>query len=296
MSTQADDRDQGAAGAGTRPGGRYGSTTDEQTLQDFLVDLQQRTAQLATDIKQGKATLADQEGRQQKLKKQVTDVERTATDLVKTRTDGEALLAEIDQSLAAAASLIKSLDEDARADIDRRLAAIDQAISDAADVVDAQTAEADRLQQECDRLQGEAAARQTAYDQALSGLTALPAVLKQQMATVKGLRTELDAAHAAGQALKACVLAAEVTAHRTRLEELLAADHEEQLVSEVRSAGKDLSDAREALAEGQAALTDQQDVVTRRSAELKALQDGRAAAVQELYTASPYAAQAAPAA
>jgi chromosome segregation ATPase len=295
MSTQADDRDRGPAGAGATDA-RYGGTTEEQTLEEFLAELQQRNAQLATDIKQGKATLAGQESQQQKLKKQVTDVGRTATDLEKIRTDGQALLTEVDGSLGAAEPLIQTLDEDTRAEIDRKLAEIDRAISDAAHVVDRETAEVDRLQQEHDRLQGEAAARQAAYDRALSWLTGLPADLKEQMGTVKGLRAALDAACTAGQALKACVLAAEVTTHRARLEEELGADHESQLIAQVRSAAKDLADAQSAVAESQAALEEQRELLATRMAELQALRDGRAAAVQALYTASPYAAQAAPAA
>ncbi|SNS14483.1 hypothetical protein SAMN06893096_102214 [Geodermatophilus pulveris] len=297
MSTQADGHEHGAAGAGAPEQEGYGSTTEEQTLQDLLAELQDRNTALATSIKQGKATLADQEGQQQKVKKQLSEVDRTATDLGQQRTEGQALLAQVDTSLSAAEPLIQKLDEQARAEIDRRLGEIDQTIRDAADAVETEQATADRLQQDHDRLQADAAARQTAYDQGLSWLTGLPTALKQQMSTVKGLRAELDAACTARQPLKACVLAAEVSAQRARLEEVLSADYEAQLVSHVRSAAKDLADALDALATGKAALERQREVLATRSAELKAKQDARSGEVQKLYTtASPYAAQAAPAA
>jgi chromosome segregation ATPase len=297
MSIQADGHEQGAAGAGAPDEERYGSTTEEQTLQDFLAELQDRNAELTTSIKQGKATLADQEGQQQKVKKQLSEVDRTATDLGKQRTEGQALLTEVDESLSAAEPLIQKLDEDARAEISRKLEEIDQAIRDAADAVESEQATADELQQDYDRLQADAAARQSAYDQSLSRLNVLPAALKQQMTTVKSLRAELDAACAARQPLKACVLAAEVSTQRARLEEQLSADYEAQLVSHVRSAAKELADALGALATGKAALEQQREVLAARAAELKAKQDARPGEVQKLYTtASPYAAQAASAA
>ncbi|WP_369255286.1 hypothetical protein [Geodermatophilus amargosae] len=294
MTTLPDDGARGATTGATPDAPAAGPTPpDGNDLADFLASLEKRQSELGSSIKQGKATLADEESQHQKLKKQLGDVTRTATDLGKGRTEGRALLAEVDRALATAAPLIERLDDDTRAEIARRLAEIDQDISDAADVVEAESGKLDQLQKECDRLHGEAAARQAAYDQALSWLTGLPAAIKQQMGTIKGLRAGLDAACTAGQALKACVLAAEVTTHRGRLEEMVAPDQETQLITYVRSAAKDLADARAALATGQAALDDQRELLARRSTELENAQDARAGAVEELHTPSAPAAPAA---
>jgi hypothetical protein len=228
----------------------------------------------------------NQEGQQQNTKRQVTGLDRVGTDLAKARTDIDAELAEVDRALEAAAPLIERLDEDTKADIQRRLTAIDKEISDAEAAVAAESGKVRDLTAERDQRSLGLAVRQAAYDEATAALTGLPAALKAEAAVLKRDRTELVAACTGGQDLKAFVLVAEVSKGGDQVGALRDTAHEAKLVKDLQDAEKGLASAREALANAELALADQQELLAQRSLTLKALKDARAVEVKQLYTST----------
>ncbi|TQN42888.1 hypothetical protein FHU33_2299 [Blastococcus colisei] len=290
--------DSAGSAKGARQGGKTPAPDDStpDTLGELMAELRKRQSELATTIKQGKASLADRESQQQKVKKQLADLDRAAGDLERTRTDSQSVLDDAQKALDDARPLIDQLDDDVEEALGKALAAIDKAIADKQAEVDVQAGEVPKLESERDRLQRAWVEQQVAHDAASARLTGLPAAIKQTTARLKALRSELVAATTAGHAAKACVLALEVTARKTELEDLRDPSYEADLIEAVTDAGTALSAAGDALADGQSALTERQAKVDELKAELTALWQSRAAKVQQLYDAPSDAASAAPAA
>jgi chromosome segregation ATPase len=253
------------------------------TLAEFLAEIRTRQSDLTTTIEQTKAALADEVGQQQKLKKQVTDLDRATGDLDRARADSATVLESADEALAAAEPIIGELDDKVEKDLAQKFAGIDKAIDDKRADADARRAEVPALQAAWDSAHRAWTEQQTAYDERTADLTGLPAVIKQLTARLKALLGDLVAATTARNAVKACVQALEVKAAKSALEARRDPAHEATLIAAVQGAEKSLSDARTTLVKAKAALGEKQAAVQTLDAELAQLEKARAAAVKKLY-------------
>lgn len=257
-------------------------------LDELLRTLRQQQYELDNAIRHSKASLTDQEGRQQRAKKQFAGLDRVAAELSRARADIGAAVADADRSVEAASPLVERLDDDVREAISKGLAAIDKEIGDAETAVVTETAKERDLAVERDRLAVDVAAKQAAHDEAEATLTALPAALKAAVAVLKAGRTGLDAACVGGRPVEAAVLVSEVTRAKERAQALSGSAHEKQLLENLRKSGGELTDAHGKLITAESGLIDQRALIAQRSARLTELTDGRAARIKEL-TAAPAA-------
>ncbi|MGY1690613.1 hypothetical protein [Geodermatophilus sp. SYSU D01105] len=280
----------GSAGGQSTPGTQTKPSETPTTLVLLLPDIRARQSQLSVDVDRGKAALADQQSRQQRGKRQLTDLERVVGELERARADSATAIKDTKQALAAAEPLIEQLDDDVRQKLEEKVAGIDAAINTKRSQVDSERKQLDERQTKRDEQRLAQARVQSAYDDASARLIGLPDAIKQLTGRLKTRRPDLVAATTAGDARKACVIAGDVRSAVRELDELRGAGRETELVKAVHTAGIALVKANTDLATAETAVGEAQARVDALAADLAALEGSRPSDVQKLHEAPPDAA------
>jgi chromosome segregation ATPase len=256
-------------------------------VEELLEALREQQQKLETEIRHGKASLGSRENRQSAVKKQLTGLSKAAAELGRSGGDADALLAAADTALQAAKPFVEQLDDEITDFVRAELAAIDQEIDDASTAAGQESATLDQLIGERDQLKLDVPVKQARYDRAGATLTGLPAALKAEGAVLKAHLADLASAVVAGQAQRGLVCYEEASRSRQRLGRLREPAREAQYVKDLQDAENDLTAATDALAAAELTVADQQLAVTGRAAELRRLQDDRAARVKRLESEAP---------
>lgn len=264
----------------SKPGGPVEKPA--QDLVELLSEFQERQAALDNKIKRSKAHLADIEAEQQKLKKESGDVSRAVGGITGARADAAATTAEAEKVFASVENLIDSLEDQVVAGIQQGLAGVDQDIQDAQGKVSSEAAELDSLRTQKLNQESETARRRATYDEALARVSGLPGKIADGVGVVKKLLVELVAARDSGQAQKACVVREDATQQNSMLKEWVGPAYEKRLLKERQDAASELSTASGELSRLQGELIKKEALLAQRRKELKELQDGRKAKIQQL--------------
>lgn len=264
----------------SKPGGP--AEQPAQDLVELLNELQERQAALDNTIKRSKAQLADIEAEQQKLKKESGDVSRAAGGITGARADAAATTAEADKVFASVENLIDSLEDHVVKGVQQGLALVDQDIQDAQGKVSAETAELEGLRTQKLNQESETARRRAVYDEALARVAGLPRQISDGVGAVKKLLVDLVAARDSGQAQKACVLREDATQQSSTLKDWVDQAYEKRLLKERQDAETGLSTESGELSRLQGELIKKEALLAQRRKELKDLQDGRKARIQQL--------------
>ncbi|SES75222.1 hypothetical protein [Geodermatophilus poikilotrophus] len=279
-----------SAGGQSDPETRTKPSEPPENLAEMLPAIRLRQSQLSVGVDRDKAALAGQQIRQQTGKRQLTDLERAVGELEKARAESAAAVRDTDQAVEAAQPLIKQLGDDIKTNLKEKVKNIDAAIRDKRSKVDSEWKELDERQTKRDEQRLVQTRKQSAYDDASARLVGLPEAIRKLTGRLKSRRPELVAATTAGDARKACVIAADIQSAVTELDRLRGPGCETELVKAVHAAATALETANGDLAKAENAVGETQAQVAASAADQAALEGSRAGDLQKLHEAPPDAA------